>query len=141
MRFIKLFRLAKGFLLLFMVAAFLTAFHQWTYSNVPLFTQFLLKTLLSQPGIGAGMEPIGNVNLPQFLIAFFEIDDIVINIIIRVAVSLMILQVLRFTMRFFEMWLRGALQERMAEKACVSDSMDIFKISIMNFITSQIVVT
>jgi ATP-binding cassette, subfamily B, bacterial len=116
MRFIKLYRLAKGFLLLFMVAAFLTAFHQWTYSNVPLFTQFLLKTLLSQPGIGAGMEPIGNVNLPQFLIAFFEIDDIVINIIIRVAVSLMILQVFRFTMRFFEMWLRGALQERMAEK-------------------------
>jgi ATP-binding cassette, subfamily B, bacterial len=115
MRFIKLFRLAKGFLLLFLVAAFLTAFHQWTYSNVPLFTQFLLKTLLSQPGIGAGMEPIGNVNLPQFLIAFFEIDDIVINIIIRVAVSLMILQVLRFTLRFFEMWLRGALQERMAE--------------------------
>lgn len=115
MRFIKLFRLAKGFLLLFLVAAFLTAFHQWTYSNVPLFTQFLLKTLLSQPGIGAGMEPIGSVNLPQFLIAFFEIDDIVINIIIRVAVSLMILQVLRFTLRFFEMWLRGALQERMAE--------------------------
>jgi ATP-binding cassette subfamily B protein len=115
MRFIKLYRLAKGFLLLFMVAAFLTAFHQWTYSNVPLFTQFLLKTLLSQPGIGAGMEPIGSVNLPQFLIAFFEIDDIVINIIIRVAVSLMILQVLRFTLRFFEMWLRGALQERMAE--------------------------
>jgi ATP-binding cassette, subfamily B, bacterial len=115
MRSIKLFRLAKGFLLLFMVAAFLTAFHQWTYSNVPLFTQFLLKTLLSQPGIGTGMEPIGSVNLPQFLIAFFEIDDIVINIIIRVAVSLMILQVLRFTLRFFEMWLRGALQERMAE--------------------------
>jgi ATP-binding cassette, subfamily B, bacterial len=115
MRFIKLFRLAKGFLLLFLVAAFLTAFHQWTYSNVPLFTQFLLKTLLAQPGIGAGMEPIGSVNLPQFLIAFFEIDDIVINIIIRVAVSLMILQVLRFTLRFFEMWLRGALQERMAE--------------------------
>lgn len=115
MRFIKLFRLAKGFLLLFMVAAFLTAFHQWTYSNVPLFTQFLLKTLLAQPGIGAGMEPIGSVNLPQFLIAFFEIDDVVINIIIRIAVSLMILQVLRFTLRFFEMWLRGALQERMAE--------------------------
>lgn len=115
MRFIKLFRLAKGFLLLFMVAAFLTAFHQWTYSNVPLFTQFLLKTLLSQPGIGAGIEPIGSVNLPQFLIAFFEVDDIVINIIIRVAASLMILQVLRFTLRFFEMWLRGSLQERMAE--------------------------
>lgn len=115
MRFIKLFRLAKGFLLLFMVAAFLTAFHQWTYSNVPLFTQFLLKTLLSQPVIGGGMQPIGDVNLPQFLIAFFEIDDIVINIIIRVAVSLMILQVLRFSLRFFEMWLRGALQERLAE--------------------------
>jgi hypothetical protein len=46
MRLIKLFSLAKGFFVLFFIGAFLTAFHQWTYSNVPLFTQYLIKTLL-----------------------------------------------------------------------------------------------
>ena len=38
------------------------------------------------------------------------------GIIIRIAVSLMVLQAFRFTLRFFEMWIKGALQEKLAEK-------------------------
>ena len=59
MRMIKLFSLAKGFFVLFIVAAFLTAFHQWTYSNVPLFTQYLMKTLLAIPEIAPGNVSVG----------------------------------------------------------------------------------
>ncbi len=115
MRIIKLFSLAKGFLVVFMVAAFLTAFHQWTYSNVPLFTQYLIKTLLAVPGIAPGSVSVGEVNLPTFLIEFFRRDDEVIGIVMRIAISLMILQLFRFSLRFFEMWLKGSIQERMAE--------------------------
>lgn len=116
MRMIKLFSLAKGFFVLFIVAAFLTAFHQWTYSNVPLFTQYLMKTLLAIPEIAPGNVSVGEVNLPRFLIVFFEQDDQIMGIIIRIAVSLMVLQAFRFTLRFFEMWLKGSLQEKLAEK-------------------------
>lgn len=116
MRTIKLFNLAKGFSVLFLVAAFLTAFHQWTYSNVPLFTQFLIKTLLEVPGIAPGNVSVGQVNLPQFLINFFQSDDEVMGIVFRVAISLMVLQLFRFSLRFVEMWLKGDLQERVSEK-------------------------
>ena len=116
MRMRKLFSLAKGFFVLFMVAAFLTAFHQWTYSNVPLFTQYLMKTLLAIEGIAPGNVSVGEVNLPPFVIAFFEQSDEIMGIVIRIAVSLMVLQVLRFSLRYVEMWLRGYLQERLAEK-------------------------
>lgn len=116
MRMRKLFSLAKGFLVLFMVAAFLTAFHQWTYSNVPLFTQYLMKTLLAVPGIAPGNVSVGEVNLPPFVIAFFEQGNDIMGIVFRIAVSLMVLQVFRFSLRYLEMWLRGYLQERLAEK-------------------------
>jgi len=119
MRMIKLFSLAKGFFVLFIVAAFLTAFHQWTYSNVPLFTQYLMKTLLAVPGIAPGNVSVGEVNLPRFLIAFFEQGDEVMGIVIRIAASLMVLQAFRFSLRFFEMWIKGSLQERLAEKTRV----------------------
>ena len=119
MRMIKLFSLAKGFFVLFIVAAYLTAFHQWTYSNVPLFTQYLMKTLLAVPGIAPGNVSVGEVNLPRFLIAFFEQGDEVMGIVIRIAASLMVLQAFRFSLRFFEMWIKGSLQERLAEKTRV----------------------
>lgn len=116
MRTKKLFRLAKGFLVFFLVTSLLTIIHQWTYSNIPLFTQYLFKTLLAQPGVGQDLQPIGSVNLPSFLIRFFERDAVVLNIVIRIAASLLILQLFRFTLRFFENTLKGMMLEKMAEK-------------------------
>lgn len=116
MRVINLFRLAKGFLVLFLVAALLTAIHQWTYSNVPLFTQYLIKTLLAQPGIAVGNVSVGEVYLPAFLISYFEKTQDVMGIVIRIAISLMTLQLFRFSLRFVEMWTKGYLLERMGEK-------------------------
>ncbi len=116
MRTIKLFKLAKGFTFLFIIAALLTTVHQYTYSNVPLFTQYLIKTLLAQPGIAPGSVSVGEVNLPSFVITFFRQDTEVLNIILRIAFALLILQVFRFSLRFFELWIKGALLEKMAEK-------------------------
>jgi len=115
MRVIKLFSLAKGFFVLFIVAAILTAFHQWTYSNVPLFTQSLIKTLLSAPGIFPGNVSVGEVNLPYFLLSYFNKTNEVMEIVFRIAFSLIILQFFRFTLRFFEMWLKGSIQEKLSE--------------------------
>ena len=116
MRILKLFSLAKGFVVLFMVAALLTAFHQWTYSNVPLFIQYLMKVLLRQPGIAPGNISVGVVNLPTVLIAFFEKTPEVMEIVLRIAGALLVLQLFRFTLRFVEMWAKGYLLERMGEK-------------------------
>jgi len=116
MRTLKLFRLAKGFTVLFLIAALLTLIHQWTYSNVPLFTQYLIKTLLAQPGIAVGNVSVGEVYLPAFLLSYFERTQEVMEIIMRVAISLMILQVFRFSLRFVEMWTKGYLLEHMGEK-------------------------
>jgi ATP-binding cassette, subfamily B, bacterial len=116
MRIFKLFFLAKGFLVLFIIASSLTILHQFTYSNVPLFTQYLFKVLLEQPGIGDPNVVIQQVNLPAFLIRFFEQGPTIMNVVIRIAVSLITLQVFRFSMRFIEMWSKGYLHERMGEK-------------------------
>jgi len=115
MRTIKLFQLAKGFWFLFAIAVVFIAIYQFTYSNVPLFTQFLINTLIEDPRVVIGTATVSNVNLPRFVIAFFENGQTTIDIIIRVAIGLVILQVFRFTMRFFEMWLRAHLYEKLAE--------------------------
>ncbi len=112
MRTIKLFNLAKGFVFLFLIAALLTTIHQYTYSNVPLFTQYLIKTLLEQPGIADGNVSVGVVNLPTFVLDFFRQDTEVLNIILRIASALLLLQVFRFSLRFFELWIKGALLEK-----------------------------
>jgi ATP-binding cassette, subfamily B, bacterial len=116
MRIRNLFSLGKGFAILFVIVALLTAFHQFTYSNVPLFTQYLVKTLIEQPGVAVGAASVNEVNLPDFLIGFFEGGQDVLDIAFRIALSLMILQMFRFSFRFVELALKGSLYERLARK-------------------------
>ncbi len=116
MRVKRLFALAKGFIILFIVVALLTAFHQFTYSNVPLFTQYLIKTLIEQPGVAVGAASVNEVNLPVFLVRYFERTEDVLNIVLRIAISLMALQLIRFSFRFVELSLKGTLYERLAER-------------------------
>lgn len=111
MRVIRLLKLAKGYWLLFLLAVLITALHQYINSNVPLFTQYLIKTLMDQPGVAVGTASVGEVHLPDFLLAFFKMDTDVLNIVFRIAASLVMLQVFRFTLRFFDLWLRGHMME------------------------------
>ena len=61
MRVIKLFRLAKGFWILFFVAVLFVIIHQYTYSNVPLFTQYLIKILIDDPRVIIGTASVNHV--------------------------------------------------------------------------------
>ncbi len=110
-RVIRLLKLAKGYWVLFVVAMLFVAIHQYTYSNVPLFTQYLIRTLMEQPGVALGSASVGEVHLPSFVINFFSLDSDVLNIVFRIALSLVLLQVFRFTLRFFELWLKGHMLE------------------------------
>jgi ATP-binding cassette subfamily B protein len=82
---------------------------------IPLFTQYVLKRLLEQPGIGDGTEVYNQVNLPEVFIRFFESADSFFNEIFYVAVVLMLLQVIRFVFRFIELSLRGFVRHTMGQ--------------------------
>ena len=69
---------------------------------------------MEQPGVAVGTASVGEVHLPSFVISFFQTDTNVLNIIFRIAIGLVILQVFRFTLRFFDLWLRGHMLEGMA---------------------------
>jgi len=115
MRMINLFKLAKGFWVLFFVAVIFVIIHQYTYSNVPLFTQYLIQTLVKDSRVIIGTASVSEVYLPAFVITFFDKGSDTLNIILRIAIGLVLLQVFRFTLRFFEMWIKGYLTETMAE--------------------------
>lgn len=108
MRTRKLFSLGKGFTVLMILAALLTIFHQMSYSYIPLFTQYLIKTLETK-------NPNQVVNLPSFVVTFIQSAGTLKTVILYIAISLLLLQVLRFLMRFFESWVKGYLLEKMAE--------------------------
>ena len=95
MRTRKLFSLGKGFTVLMILAALLTIFHQMSYSYIPLFTQYLIKTLETK-------NPNQVVNLPSFVVTFIQSAGTLKTVILYIAISLLLLQVLRFLMRFFE---------------------------------------
>ncbi len=116
MRVKKLFSLAKGFWVLFFIVILFVIIHQYTYSNVPLFTQYLLKTLLNDPSVPSNALNIKPVNFPPFLLNFLENGVDTLNIILRIAFALVLLQIFRFTMRFFEQWIKAHLFEKMSEK-------------------------
>ena len=84
MRTIKLFNLAKGIPFFICSCSIITTIHQYTYSNIPLFTQYLIKTLLLQPGVADGSISVGEVNLPSFsIILFSKKMQFVLNISIK----------------------------------------------------------
>jgi ATP-binding cassette, subfamily B, bacterial len=116
MRVKKLLKIGKGLYALMMIAIFLAIINQFTYSTVPLFTQYLMKTLLEQPNIGDPTVVLSDVNLPNFVIRFFELTPDLMAQITRIALGLVLLQTFRFSLRFFELYLRGYIQQNMSQK-------------------------
>lgn len=116
MRTKKLIKIGKGLYAWMMVAILLAIINQFTYSTVPLFTQYLMKTLLESPNIGDSTVVLSDVNLPNFIIRFFELTPDLMAQITRIAIGLVLLQTFRFTLRFFELYLRGYIQQKMGQK-------------------------
>ena len=115
MRLKQLIKLGKGLYHYIVLAIVLLVFSRITYSMIPLFTQYVLKRLLEQPGIGEDNIVYNQVNLPDFLIRFFESADSLMNEILSVAIVLILLQVIRFLFRFIELSLRGFVRHTMGQ--------------------------
>ncbi len=113
MKFLSLWKLTKGHLLGYIVLLFLTIFHRFSYSYVPLFTQYLIRTLYIH------FDPLNNqmqaVNIPTFVSDFFESGETVLQIILYVALTLIFFQAFRYLMMYFEVYLRGRIQESIAK--------------------------
>ena len=115
MRLKQLIILGKGLYHYILLAIVLLIFSRITYSMIPLFTQYVLKRLLEQPGIGSVTEVYNQVNLPEVFIRFFESANSFANEILYVAVVLMLLQVIRFLFRFIELSMRGFVRHTMGQ--------------------------
>ena len=115
MRLKQLIILGKGLYHYILLAIVLLIFSRITYSMIPLFTQYVLKRLLEQPGIGSVTEVYNQVNLPEVFIRFFESANSFANEILYVAVVLMLLQVIRFLFRFIELSIRGFVRHTMGQ--------------------------
>ena len=114
MRLKQLIILGKGLYHYILLAIILLIFSRITYSMIPLFTQYVLKRLLEQPGIG-DTEVYNQVNLPEIFIRFFESADSFLNEVLYVAIILMALQVVRFLFRFIELSIRGFVRHTMGQ--------------------------
>ena len=115
MRLMKILQLGKGLYRWMIVVAVLILFSRFTYSLVPLFTQYLLRLLLLQPGISDPDVVLNTVNLPLSFINFFEATSKVTEQIVRIAVLLILLQFVRFTFRFVELYIRGFIQHTLGQ--------------------------
>jgi ATP-binding cassette subfamily B protein len=111
----KILQLGKGLYRWMIVVAVLILFSRFTYSLVPLFTQYLLRLLLLQPGISDPDVVLNTVNLPLSFINFFEATSKVTEQIVRIAVLLILLQFVRFTFRFVELYIRGFIQHTLGQ--------------------------
>src|SRR5690554_1843716 len=108
----SLFKLTKGHIFGYIILVLLVLFHRFSYSYVPLFTQYLIRTLhIFFDPLQTDLQP---VNLPSFVIAFFDSGETVMQIVLYVALTLVFYQGIRFTMMFFENHLRGQIQEGIA---------------------------
>ena len=114
MRLKQLIILGKGLYHYILLAIVLLIFSRITYSMIPLFTQYVLKRLLEQPGVG-DTEVYNQVNLPEIFIRFFESANSFLNEILYVAIILMALQFVRFLFRFIELSIRGFVRHTMGQ--------------------------
>lgn len=112
MKFRSLMRLAKGHIWGYIILVILTIFHRFSYSYVPLFTQYIIRTLyIRLDPLSPNLQP---VNLPQFVIDFFDSGETIIQIVLLAALTLVFYQAFRYTMMYFELTLRGKIQEDIA---------------------------
>ncbi len=112
MKIKSLFKLTKGHFWSFLLLIILVVFHRFSYSYVPLFTQYLIRSLYLNQGMYSELKP---VNFPSFLLDFFESSPDIMTMALYVVLSLIIYQAFRFTLMFFEGYLQGTIQESVAK--------------------------
>jgi ATP-binding cassette, subfamily B, bacterial len=107
MRLIKLLKTAKGLYLLLAVIILVVMFNRFTYSYVPLFTQYIIDLL----DVGTS-----TANFPKFVTDVFEQGSDIIQIIMIVAITMVFYQAMRFTMLFVEEYAQGRFSEGVSKR-------------------------
>jgi len=111
-------KLTKGHLWGYAILVVLTILHRFSYSYVPLFTQYIIRAIYI--GIDPLNPNIQPVNLPGFVMDFFDSGETIIMMVLYAAITLVFYQTFRFTMMYFEHALRGRVQESIAKNLRVN---------------------
>ncbi|CCV66305.1 ABC-type transporter, permease and ATPase components [Paracholeplasma brassicae] len=106
MRLFKLIRTAKGSYLHILYILILVVIGRFTYSYVPLFTQYVFDML---------KEGSSNANFPTFFLNFLNGFTKIENLVVVIATTLVFYQLIRFTLIFFEEFMRGRLAEHISK--------------------------
>jgi ATP-binding cassette subfamily B protein len=107
MRLIKLLKTAKGLYIFLAFIILVVMFNRFTYSYVPLFTQYIIDLL----DVGTS-----TANFPAFVIDIFEQGSDIIQIIMIVAITMVFYQAMRFSMLFVEEYAQGRFSEGVSKK-------------------------
>ncbi len=107
MRLVKLLKTAKGLYGWLVFIIIVVMFNRFTYSYVPLFTQYIIDTL----DVGTS-----TANLPQFILDIFSQGETIIQIIMIVAVAMVLYQALRFSLLFVEEYAQGRFAENLSKR-------------------------
>lgn len=107
MRLIKLLKTAKGLYIFLVIIILVVMFNRFTYSYVPLFTQYIIDML----DVGTS-----TANFPTFVTDIFEQGSDVIQIILIVATTMVFYQAMRFSMLFVEEYAQGHFSEGVSKK-------------------------
>lgn len=113
MKLKALLKLTKGHLIEYIVLIILVIFHRFSYSYIPLFTQYLIGALNKHIN---NAEVISDVNFPRFLINFFESADGILQVAIYIGLALVIYQFVRYSLMYVESYMKGSIQEKISKK-------------------------
>lgn len=108
----QLFQLVNGNWLIFIFTIILTIFHRATYSYVPLFSEYVIQKL---EYMNSDESPDKVVNLPKFIIDIVEKNSEVINAVITIIVLMLIWQLIRYIVLYFEAIIKGRFSENVGK--------------------------
>ena len=103
MRFLRYFTIMKKYIPVFVVSAILTVVLSYLYSFVSVFIGYALKML--------ELGTVAETALPNWVVGFILSGKDILQIILFTGLGLLILQLGRYTMMFFEQFTRGYIKE------------------------------
>lgn len=106
MRLIKLIKTAKGSYIHILYILLLVVIGRFTYSYVPLFTQYVFDML---------KEGSSEANFPPFFLNYLNGFTKIEEIVVVIATTLVFYQTIRFTLIFLEEFMRGRLAEHISK--------------------------
>lgn len=108
----QLFKLLKGNVLVFFVVVLMTIIHRLTYSYVPLFSQILIDKLDNY----INDNNLNYVNLPKFMLNIINNESDIFKVVIIIILMLLIWQLLRYVLLFFEARTKGVLSQNISKE-------------------------